>query len=65
MQQKRLFPGEGIKVFRERIFDPLLHGLEYAHMGTIIANSGENGKVDFQSLVSNRYRISRAGSTKP
>ena len=52
MQQKRLFPGEGIKVFRERIFDPLLHGLEYAHMGTIIANSGENGKgisVAFQT----------------
>jgi len=51
-QQKRLFPGEGIKVFRERIFDPLLHGLEYAHMGTIIANSGENGKgisVAFQT----------------
>ena len=51
-QQKKLFPGEGIKVFRERIFDPLLHGLEYAHMGTIIANSGENGKgisVAFQT----------------
>jgi hypothetical protein len=42
---RQLLPGEGVNVFRERVFDPVKNNLAYAHMGTIIANSGRDAKA--------------------